>query len=325
MKKILIIISILTFLVGCNNPSDDKNIVNVYTDRHYEIDKQILEEFTNQTGIKVNVVELESAEVFAKLKAEKDSVADLVIMTGAEYIYKLNQQNILVNHEQYPNIDSDFYGQNWIGIVGRTRSVAISNDSDITITSYDDLANENLKGQILVRSSNNSYNQAWVASMIFENGEKQTRDWLQGFVKNFARTPQGNDRDQVKAVNGNEGDIAIVNSYYMNRMHTSSDKQEVEASNKVSLANLDKIHTNISFAALVDKNDASIKLLNYLQNPDVQTKISQENGEYPLNTQAKTNEYIANIQELNPQDINYEQFGMYIEKAYELMIEAGWE
>ncbi len=326
MKKLILLISVFTLLfVGCSNDTSDKKEVNVYTDRHYEVDKEIFKEFEEETGIKVNIVELESAEVFSKLSTEKDAVADLVIMTGAEYIYKLNENDLLKDHGLTPNADENYYGKNWIGIAARSRSVAISNNSDITITSYADLANSNLKDQILVRSSSNSYNQAWVASQISLYGEEKTSKWLEGFVGNFARVPEGNDRDQVKAVNGGDGSVAIVNSYYMNRLNTSSEISEVEASKNVTLANLDEIHLNVSFAALVDDNEYSIELLKYLESADVQTKISLENGEYPINNDSEVNPYIESIQTVNAQDLDYETFGMYVERAYELMIKAGWE
>ncbi len=327
MKKIIAIISAFTLVfVGCSSDtSSDEKVVNVYTDRHYEVDKEIFKEFEETTGIKVNLVELESAEVYSKLSSEGNAVADVVIMTGAEYIYQLNEEELLVDHGLTPNSDESYYGTNWIGFAARSRSVATSNDSNIEITSYSDLASSELKNQILVRSSSNSYNQAWVAGQISLYGEEATTKWLDGFVGNFARVPEGNDRDQVKAVNGGEGQVAIVNSYYMNRLNTSSEATEVEASNNVTLANLDEIHLNVSFAALVDKNESSVKLLEYLESADVQSKISLENGEYPINLDATVNPYIEGLQTVNPQDLDYETFGMYIDRAYELMIEAGWE
>ncbi len=326
MKKIILIIIAATFvLVGCSNSTkEETKEVNIYTDRHYEIDKEIFDEFEKETGIKVNLVQLESAEVYSKLQSEGDAVADIVIMNGSEYIYKFNELDLLVNHDQDIKLDKQYYGENWAGFVARARSVAVSNDSELNITSYEDLASEDLKGQILVRSSSSAYNQSWVASMISLYGEEYTEEWLGGFVGNFARSPEGNDRDQIKAVNEGIGEVAIANSYYMNKLHVSTDESEVAASNSVTLASLDEIQLNVAWAGLIDKNDASIKLFNYLQTAEVQSKISLENGEYPLNESADINEYIEGLQVVNPQAIDYETFGKDLELAYEMMIEAGW-
>lgn len=321
MKKLILVLTLL--LSGCATNEETVEI-NVYTDRHYEVDKEVYEQFEEETGIKINLVELDAAEIYSRLSNEKDTVADIVVMTGSEYIYKMNEKELLVNHNLTPSIDNNYYGDNWIGIVARARSVAISNDSDITISSYQDLASSEYENKVLVRSSNSAYNQAWVASLISLYGEEEIVKWLDGFVNNFARSPEGNDRDQVKAINGGEGEIAIVNSYYMNRMHNSSEASEVEASNNVHLANLDEIQFNISWVGMVDNNEATTKLVQFLTSAQTGSKISLENGEYPLHPDSVTNEYINDLQVINVQDIDYETFGMYVEKAYELMVEAGW-
>ncbi len=327
MKKLLFTLLVsITLLSSCSTSGkNDEKEVNVYTSRHYEVDKAIFKEFEKKTGIKVNVVELDSPELFAKIQSEKAAVADVVMMTGAEYIYKFNELDLLIPHNLKPNMNRAYYGDNWAGFAGRTRSVALKKDSSINIASYDDLAKEVFINELLVRSSSNSYNQAWIAAMIESKGEEYTRAWLNSFVNNFSRTPEGNDRDQVKAINADLGDIAILNSYYMNRLHTSSEANEVAASKNVTLANLNEIHLNISWAGLLDKHDSSVKLLEYYLSSEVQTKISMENGEYPLNYSAKTNSYIADLQDVNPQPTNYEEFGKNIEKAYEMMLEAGWK
>lgn len=327
MKKILIGILIMSFIISaCGAKTNNDNEINIYTDRHYEIDKQILNQFTEETGIKINIVELESQEVYSKLKSEGNVVADVVIMTGAEYIYQLNELDLLQDHNlEIENTDEMYYSTNWAGFAGRTRSIATSNNSNYSITSYDDLANKDLGKQILVRSSDNTYNQAWVSAMILANGQDDTKEWLNGFVNNFAKDPEGNDRDQVKNINAGKGDVAIVNSYYMHKLYTSTEDSEVEAATNVEMANLDSIFMNVSWVGLLNKNSATTELMNYLLSEEVQSTISQENGEYPLNDNATTNSYIKSIQDVNTMEIDYELLGSEMENSYQLMLEAGWK
>ena len=54
-------------------------------------------------------------------------------------------------------------------------------------------------------------------------------------TNNFAREPKGNDRDQVKAILAKEGDIAIVNTYYIGRLLNSDDELERRAGNAVNV------------------------------------------------------------------------------------------
>ena len=64
----------------------------------------------------------------------------------------------------------------------------------------------------------NIYNQSLIASFIAINGKDKTFDWTKNLVKQMAKNPKGNDRDQVVFIKDNEGDIAIANSYYYGRL-----------------------------------------------------------------------------------------------------------
>ena len=101
------------------------------------------------------------------------------------------------------------------------------------LNTYESLADEKWKNRILVRSSSNAYNQALMASIIANNGIEKARNWSEGIVANLARSPKGNDRDQVKAIYSGLGDVAIVNSYYIGLL-LSSEKEE-ERKNKICL------------------------------------------------------------------------------------------
>ena len=72
---------------------------------------------------------------------------------------------------------------------------------------------QNGKGRLVIRKSNNIYNQSLVASLIKNNGAA-TAEWAKGVVSNMARTPKGNDRADY-AVAAGEADIAVANTYYL--------------------------------------------------------------------------------------------------------------
>ena len=68
------------------------------------------------------------------------------------------------------------------------------------LKNFEDLANDQWKNRICVRSSNNIYNQSLVASLISNHGEKKAEKLVKNLVGNFARKPSGNDRAQITAV-----------------------------------------------------------------------------------------------------------------------------
>ena len=77
-------------------------------------------------------------------------------------------------------------------------------------------------------SSSSLYNQSLLASFIRLDGEEKAKVWADGIVKNFAREPNGNDRDQAKAIVAGEGDVAIMNTYYVGLMLNSDDAEEAK-------------------------------------------------------------------------------------------------
>lgn len=124
-----------------------------------------------------------------------------------------------------------------IGLTMRARVIVYAKDrvKPSELSTYADLTNPKWKGKILVRSSSNIYNQSLLASFIELEGEEKAKQWAAGIVKNMARTPKGNDRDQVKAIAAGIGDIALVNTYYIGKMLTSSDPEEVKAARQVGI------------------------------------------------------------------------------------------
>ena len=85
----------------------------------------------------------------------------------------------------------------WTAIAKRARVIFYNpeNISDELVENfnYEDLADQKWNKRIVIRSSNNMYNQSLVASLIENIGEEATEKWAKKLVFNFARKPQGND------------------------------------------------------------------------------------------------------------------------------------
>ena len=80
MKNILIFVfSILLMFFGCN--INESKEINIYSQRHYEVDRKQYENFEKKTGIKVNVIKANADELLERLKNEgENSPADLLLL-----------------------------------------------------------------------------------------------------------------------------------------------------------------------------------------------------------------------------------------------------
>ena len=74
-----------------------------------------------------------------------------------------------------------------------------------------------------------------LSSIVANKGVDAASNWASDLVKNFARDPKGSDRDQVKAIAAGQGDLAIVNSYYIGLLLSSEKEEELKAGKSVGV------------------------------------------------------------------------------------------
>ena len=230
MKK-YIYLAVVIILSSCMPNTNKSKEINIYSQRHYDSDKMQYKKFEEKTGIKVNVTKAGADELIQRMKNEGDnSQADLFITVDVGKLWQASDLGLFQKFEDqtvFDNIDPQFLDKNgyWVPVTYRSRVVVYSNErvNKEDLTTYEDLANEKWRGRLLVRSSSNAYNQALMSSLVANLGPDAVTSWSEAVVKNFARDPKGSDRDQVKAIAAGQGDIAIVNSYYVGLLLSSSD------------------------------------------------------------------------------------------------------
>lgn len=321
-------------------PAKSGGEVNLYTARHYDVDKELYAAFTEQTGIKVNVVEGKAPELIERMKREGASTpADLFITVDGGILHSAKTEQLLqpiesaVLDKQVPAELRDKDNQ-WIGLSSRARVIVYSKDrvKPEQLSTYEDLATDKWKGKIAVRSATNLYNQSMLASFVEIMGEKEAEAWAAGFTANLARKPEGGDRDQAKAVAAGTADIAIMNTYYVGQLANSDDAEEVKVAEQIGVffpnQETTGVHLNLSGAGLIkhSKNkDNAIKLLEFLTAAEAQTKISAANFEFPVNGEAALPELLKSWGTFKHQNIDFAKYGELNPKAVEIAGKVGWE
>ena len=287
-KNIIMLVSIISYL-----PAE----INVYTHRHYESDKILFKKFTDITGIEVNVIKGSADQLIQRLQSEgSNSPADILLTVDAGRLVRAKDMGLLesvsskILTKNVPEMMRDSENH-WFGLSVRARVIAYAKDriEENELSTYEDLADPKWRGKIVVRSSNNIYNQSLLASLINENGSKKALKWARSVRKNMARKPRGNDRDQARAVASGVADLAIINTYYLGLLANSSDKADREVAEKLNIffpnQNGRGTHINVSGAAVTksskNKKEA-IKFLEFLTEKDNQRIFSEANYEYPL-------------------------------------------
>lgn len=315
-------------------------VVNLYTDRHYESDDALYQKFTETTGITVNVVKGKGDELIERLKTEgADSEADLLVLADAGKLSQAKTADLLqpttsdVLNTNIPEKFRDQDGQ-WFGITKRARIIAYAKDrvKPEDLSTYAALTEPRWAKKVLIRSSENVYNQSLVASFLALNGEASAKEWAAGMVKNMARDPEGGDRDQAKAVVAGLGDVAVMNTYYYGQMLNSADAEEKKVAEALGVFFPDQdglgTHVNISGIGMtkVSKNtEAALALMEYLSGEEAQRLYADANYEYPVNPNVEPSELLKSWGTFKEQDLALNLLGDLNADAVRLMGEVGWK
>ena len=191
--------------------------VNVYSARQEVLIKPLFDLFTEQSGIEVNVVSAKADALLARLKREGiNSPADVLLTVDAGRLARAKDMELLqpaqsiTLERKVPPIYRDPEGY-WFGISLRARPIIYATDrvTPGELSTYAELADPKWRGRVCVRSSSNVYNQSMLAAMIVHRGVETAEAWARGLVANFARDPQGGDRDQIRAVAAGECDVGV--------------------------------------------------------------------------------------------------------------------
>jgi iron(III) transport system substrate-binding protein len=340
MKNYFIAFFVLTLFFSCQIKNSSE--INIYSQRHYEVDRIQYENFEKITGIKVNVIKAGADELLERLKNEgKNTPADLFVTVDAGKLQKGVEMDIfqkIDNSVINSNVSDDLKDKNgyWIPITYRARLLVYSNDrvSESDLSTYEDLANEKWRKRLLVRSSTNAYNQALMSSLYANLGKEAVTDWSANVVANLARDPKGNDRDQVKAIAAGQGDIAIVNSYYIGLLLSSEKQSEVDAGKAVSVFfpnqenNERGTHINISGFAMTKNapnKENAIKLLEYLTGIEAQNTYVNNSYEYPANPNVLPSKIVQSWGDFKRDTLDLNTLGTYRNDAIRVFDQTGWK
>lgn len=340
MKNYFIAFFVLTLFFSCQIKNSSE--INIYSQRHYEVDRIQYENFEKITGIKVNVIKAGADELLERLKNEgKNTPADLFVTVDAGKLQKGVEMDVfqkIDNSVINSNVSDDLKDKNgyWIPITYRARLLVYSNDrvSESDLSTYEDLANEKWRKRLLVRSSTNAYNQALMSSLYANLGKEAVTDWSANVVANLARDPKGNDRDQVKAIAAGQGDIAIVNSYYIGLLLSSEKQSEVDAGKAVSVFfpnqenNERGTHINISGFAMTKNapnKENAIRLLEYLTGIEAQNTYVNNSYEYPANPNVLPSKIVQSWGDFKRDTLDLNTLGTYRNDAIRVFDQTGWK
>ena len=284
----------------------DDEVVNIYSYRQAFLLGPLLEAFSQETGIKTNVIYAKNGLV-SRIKTEGElSPADVLIVPSYSILDEAIRADIVRPlpkdwiPSDIPSWLSDRENRKWLALSVRSRIIFASKDrlASASITSYLELADAQYKGRICTRSGLHPYNVTLFAEIYTQHGYDKTLTFLKGLKNNLARKPQGNDRAQLRGISSGVCDLALSNSYYYFIMQNGDADQKAVAKAVYPISPTAKpveTHMNISGIVLTrhaKHEHAAGELIRFMLGHTAQQLYTEQNREWPV--RALNNANLAN-------------------------------
>ena len=310
--------------------------VRVYSGRHYNTDREVYKKFSQDTGIKVRLIEASGISLVERLKREgSNSKADVIMLVDAARINNAARAGLLApiqSKQLAEDVPKKFRdpSNRWFGLTRRVRAIII-NPSKVkpgSIKTYADLAKKEFRGKLCLRKRKNVYNQSLVADQIVLKGQAKAAQWVKGMVANVNQPFFSGDVSLIRAVGQGKCGIGVVNHYYFARMQAGkTGKSDQKISQSIQLIMPNPAHVNISAAGLAKsaKNRSeAIQLIEYLASPKGSQELSGPTYEYPLKGFG-TSKQLKAFGQFNPDNVSISQLADTQKMAIQIMAENGWQ
>ena len=338
--KINLLRLLFIFIVFIFAPYLNAKEINIYSHRQPFLINPFLDLFSQETGIKTNVVYSKKG-LAQRLKAEgENSPADVILTVDIGRLYVYDDLDLLapIDSKKLKNNIPNYLrspDDTWFGLSKRARVIVVHNEkiAEGEITRIEDLANPKWKGKICSRPGSHVYNRGIMASVLAALGEEEAEKWAKSMVANFAKRPQGNDRAQVKAIHEGECEIALINNYYFGKLKFSEDPEQRKWAESVRLvfpnqAEGDRgAHVNISgggIAKFSKNKEEAQKLLEFLTSEKAQKLYGEINFEYPANLKIEPGDELKSWGSFREDTLPIVKIAELAPEAQKIIDRVGW-
>ena len=286
-------------LAGCAAPSDDAMPVvptadgqfTLYSGRDEELVQPLIDQFTEDTGIVVEVRYGNTAELGALLLEEGDATpANVFLSQDAGALGALSQAGLFTTlpDDVTSAIPAGFTSTDgsWVGVTGRARVVVFDGErytADELPDTIDEYVSDEWNGRLAVAPSNASF-QSFVTALRVLEGEDATAEWASALAANSPQIFEGNSQI-LAAVNDGAVDAGLVNHYYWYAAAAEAGAENMRAQLKFLTAGDAGSIVNVSGAGILNGSELdadALEFVRYLVSEAAQQYFVDTTFEYPL-------------------------------------------
>ncbi|MFZ6004250.1 MAG: iron ABC transporter substrate-binding protein [Actinomycetota bacterium] len=324
---LLLLLLVAPILTSCS--SDEGRLV-IYSGRTRNLIDPLLQQFSEETGIAIDVVYDDSANLALAIDEEgRNTPADVFLSQSPGALGFLDEKGRLAALPQgvlsLVPAELEAGDETWIGLSGRVRTLVYNTDlvdpADLPASVLDLTAPE-LAGRVAVAPTNGSF-QDFVTAMRIELGDDAAAEWLAGMADNDSPT-YPNNLAIVQAVGRGEVPMGLVNHYYLHR-ELAEDPDLPAANHFFPSGDLGSLLI-VTAAAVIDGSDMSdeaAQFIEYMLSADAQRFFADETFEYPLAAGVKPSGGVPPFTEISTTSIDLDKLGGGLERTTQLIEQSG--
>ncbi len=308
---------------------EDLGPLTVYSGRNEELVGEVFDDFTEETGIEVEVRYGDTAELASTILNEGDATpADVYFGQDAGALGALEAEERFAELPQdvLDLVDPNFRSPDghWIGTTGRVRVIAYNTDAldeDEVPDSVLDLTDPEWEGRIGWAPTNGSF-QSFVTALRLSEGEDAAREWLEGIIDNDPAEFENN-TGVVEGLGRGEVEVGLVNHYYLARF--TAEDPDFPVDNKYLPGDIGGL-VNVAGIGIVEgteHREAAEELVRFLLSEDIQTYFGQVTNEleFPLRDGVDAPE-LPSLEELDAPEVDLSRLED-LQGTLELLQEVG--
>lgn len=312
----------------------NQNLIQILTSIDKKTFESFLQQFSQKTGIVVNVIQSEPMSILAHLQAEGDnSPIDMILTEDIGVFHQGVEHNLLqpfslqkdINHASPRFLDPNAY---WLALSQYGR-LAVFNSKNINpndITSFSDLAKQKWEKKLCLTQHSYIANQSFVVDLLSQLGEKKTKEVLQGYQANLAMPVLLNDTEIFKAIESGKCQIGLVSSHNFVQYQQNNPKTTLQSA--WINTGYGGVHTNVLAVGIprTAKQPAlSLQLIEWLLDKEQIGLFASISHTFPLNEQIETSALLKSLEKFKSSPISMSEYGEKQKIALALMQDSGYE
>ena len=340
LRRVATLLCLSALLSACDRDSDAAGAaanppLSVYSARNEQLIQPLIERWSDETGIPVQLITADAGPLLERLRAEGEATpADVLLTVDAGNLWQAAELQLLqaledtTLTERIPAHLRD-PDKRWFGLSVRARTLVHHTERApaAQLDSYAALGDSQWQDRLCLRTSKKVYNQSLVAMLIAEHGEAGAEAIVRNWVGNLAAPPFANDTAVIEAIAAGQCDVGIINTYYFGRWQEKNPDAPLALFWPDQGADGRGVHVNVSGGGVVRHTDAPAQaqaFLEWLAAPEAQAQFAGANHEYPANPEVAVDPVVAAWGEFRQNLINVSEAGKRQAEAVKLMDRAGY-